>query len=194
MKTNPVLIGIIIALAAGLAYFAFRAGQQSPQASFPEAAQAELERLRADYDSARERYDADLKELRAEFSQRVRELEQTIYGLREQLARAGVDIKPMAPVRAPGPRANGEGEAAPEPAAPISKDAFYQLRSNMSVQDVERVLGRPGELSYRMGETDGTTTESYRWVWMNSDGSEGRITVTFRNNRLQDKEFWGDAR
>lgn len=188
MKTNPVLIGIIIALGIGLAYFAFQAGQQrGPQAG---GSSAELERLRSDYEQARARYDSDLKELRAEFSQQVRELEQSVYGLREQLARAGVDIKPIAPRQSPGARNSGTTEQAAL-AGPIAKDAFYQLRSNMSVQDVERVLGRPGELSYRMGETDGTSTENYRWVWMNSDGSEGRITVTFRNNRLQDKEFWG---
>lgn len=192
MKLNPVVVGIMIALVIGLVYFAFRAGQQSPQGTFSEGANAELERLREQYDEARERYDADLKELRAEFSQRVRELEQSVYGLREQLARAGVDIKPMTVRSGPGPRDSG---AAPdqEAAGPISKDAFYQLRSNMSVQDVERILGRPGELSYRMGETDGTTTENYRWQWFNPDGSEGEVSVTFRNNKLEDKEFRGEG-
>lgn len=191
MKTNPVLIGIVIALGIGLVYFAFRAGQQSPQGTFSEGARAELERLRSEYLDAQDDYETDLKELRAEFIQRIRELEQTVYSLREQLARAGVDIKPMAPPPSPGPR-DGQDEAAP-PAGPIAKDAFYQLRANMSVQDVERVLGRPGELSYRMGERDGTTTESYRWTWIKPDGTEGQVTVTFRNNRLEDKEYWGDA-
>lgn len=192
MKINPVLVGVLVALVVGLVYFAFRAGQQSPQGTFSEGAQAQLQQLRSDYDSQRERYETDLRELRADFTRQVRELEQTIYGLREQMARSGIDLKPMPSRRAPGARDQG-GEPEEPPAGPIDKDAFYQLRSNMSVQDVERILDRPGDLTYRMGESDGTTTENYRWSWINSDGTEGGITVTFRNNRLQDKEFRGDA-
>ena len=191
---NPIFVGILIALGAGIVYFAFRAGQQSPQGTFSEGARAEIERLRTEYDDARVKYDADLRELRSEFAQQVRELEQTIYGLREQIARAGIDLKPM-PVRQSPPGARGastQTDDAP-PAGPVTKDAFYQLRTNMTLQDVERVLGRPGELNYRMGETDGTATESYRWLWFNADGTEGRVSVTFRNNKLQDKEYVGDA-
>ncbi len=115
-------------------------------------------------------------------------MEQSVYGLREQLARAGVEISAAVPRRGPA----GRDESSPGPASPITKESFYQLRSNMSLQDAERLLGRAGELNYRMGERDGTTTENYRWKWINPNGSEGGITVSFQNNRLAEKEFWGD--
>lgn len=188
MKTNPFLLGTVIAVAVAAVYFAYSAGQRNPGAAFVDGMKAELERLRTDYDDAADQYDADLKELRAEFTQKIRDLEQSVYGLREQLARAGVEIGPMGARTTPGAR--GGSEAAP--VGPITKEAFYQLRTNMSLQDVERIFGRAGEMNYRMAEEDGTSTENYRWKWFNIDGTEGQITVSFRNNKLDEKEFWGE--
>lgn len=189
MKNNPLLIGVLIAVAAGALYFAYRAGQDTFGDDFDRVVREELERVRGDYDDALARYDGDIKELRAEFNERTKELEQSFYALREELARAGVEITPTGIRRSP----------RDEPAVEIfdrsiPKETFHQLRTNMTRQDTERILGRPGALIFTFADSSGVKTENYRWSWTTVSGARARISVSFENGKLKEKEYKEDTR
>jgi hypothetical protein len=186
MNSKPFLIGLAIALATGALYFAYTAGQQSSGGNINAVVDKELEQIRADYDTVVERHEDDLEKLRTEFKERTEDLEKSFYGLREELARSGVEIAPLGVRNAPGAR---PGEEPPEPEPPIAKETFFQLRTNMTYKDTVRILGREGTQTFKMGERDGTVTEEYKWTWINPDGSEGRINVSFQNDRLREKEY-----
>lgn len=189
MKNKLFLYGVLIAVAAGALYFAYRAGQDTFGDDFDRVVREELERIRGDYDGALLRYDGDIKELRAEFNERTKELERSFYALREELARAGVEITPTGIRRSP-----RDKPAVEIFDRPIAKETFHQLRTNMTRQDTERILGRPGALIFTFADSSGTKTENYRWSWTSLSGAPVRISVSFENGELRDKEYREETR
>lgn len=73
----------------------------------------------------------------------------------------------------------------------ISQDAYGLLKKGMSYNDVIDILGREGENTLNMMDTDGTGTSSYAWGWENDDESSDRLTVTFIDQKLSDKHYSG---
>lgn len=186
MENKPFLFGVFLALAVAAMFFAYRAGQHSATGEFEDGMRRDLEALRIEYDET-------VAELRDEFDKRAQKLEDRLYTLREELAQSGVRVSPLGVQRdaPPAPRETG-ASASPPPSAPgedmISRDTYNQIRNNMSKADVERIIGRPGT-SLGGISSNGKMNETFRWTWTNLDGTEGKLTCEFEDDRLRYADY-----
>ena len=71
----------------------------------------------------------------------------------------------------------------------ISQDTYGLLKTGMSYNDVIDILGREGENTLNMMDTDGTGTSSYVWVWENDEETIDKITATFIDQKLSNKHY-----
>ncbi len=175
---KPIVYIAIGAIAATALFLAYSAGQKNFGAEMEETVQSELERLRSENILS-------VQGLRTELSVRAKELEESFYILREELARSGVDLGPLMPKE--------KKDAVPEeaPLAPISREVFAQLADEMPYAQVVDILDRNGTLTFKIEDVDGTLTQNYRWTWKNEKGDTASISASFINGELTSRRYKG---
>ncbi|MFP6598222.1 MAG: hypothetical protein VCC01_12255 [Candidatus Hydrogenedentota bacterium] len=71
----------------------------------------------------------------------------------------------------------------------ISQETYGFLNVGMRYEDVVTILGREGENRLNMMDADGSGISSYVWHWINDEGIEVHLTVTFEDLKLSKNHY-----